>query len=483
MCSTRSVLNASSRRLVNSLASSVFVTFVTLLAASPALAATREVGPGKTYEKPCAAIAAADPGDTIEIVAGTYTGDVCGWSKAGLTIRGVGGRAKIDAGGQASQGKGTWVVSGNDTTIEHVEMFGAAVPDHNGAALRLEGSNATLRDVFLHDNENGILGGAGELLIESSEFARNGNCDDPNGCAHNMYIAQQTTKLTVRFSYIHDAHEGHEIKSRAQQNFILFNRISDENGTASYSIELPNGGTTVILGNVVEQGAKTENPSIVSYGMEGLNHPGKDLYVVHNTFVNTLKSGMFVQLAGGAANATLTNNVFFGGGTITNQGSAVSAGNFTGDPSFTGAASFDFRLGAQSPCIDVGVAPGMTAGGFSLVPASHYVHPLGAEARVVIGMPDVGAFELGAGTGVATPDGGGGNGGDGGGSGNGNGNGNGSDAGDGTVDEGGDDGCALAHRPSAGASTSLVAVAALVGLSLMRANARARRSARPRRPS
>src|SRR5689334_5848484 len=79
---------------------------------------TLTVGPGKMYPAPCAAIAAAHDGDLIEIdAAGTYAGDVCALAKNGLTLRGVGGRAKIDATQKNYGGKGTWVISGNDTTV------------------------------------------------------------------------------------------------------------------------------------------------------------------------------------------------------------------------------------------------------------------------------------------------------------------------------------------------------------------------------
>src|SRR5689334_22108932 len=123
-----------------------------------AAAATLEVGPGKTYAKPCAAIAAAKAGDRIEIdAAGTYAGDVCGWTTSGLTLVGVNGRPKIDAAGMNAQGKATWVVSGDDTTVENVEFTGATATDANGAGIRQEGANLTVRGCFFHDNQDGIL--------------------------------------------------------------------------------------------------------------------------------------------------------------------------------------------------------------------------------------------------------------------------------------------------------------------------------------
>ncbi|UUZ48046.1 hypothetical protein LP420_34485 [Massilia sp. B-10] len=62
-----------------------------------ASAATLSVGPGQTYATPCRAFAAAASGDTVQIAAATYTGDVCGIYAHNLTIRGINGRPKIDA--------------------------------------------------------------------------------------------------------------------------------------------------------------------------------------------------------------------------------------------------------------------------------------------------------------------------------------------------------------------------------------------------
>src|SRR5688500_8597756 len=147
-----------------------------------------EVGPGQPHATLRAAIAAASTGDTILIdAAGDYDGDVCAWSKDGLTLRGVNGRPRIDADGNSAQGKAIWVVAGDDTTIENVELSGCRVPDANGAGIRQEGANLTVRHAYFHDNENGILSGAragSTITIEYSEFAHNGAGD---GYSHNLY--------------------------------------------------------------------------------------------------------------------------------------------------------------------------------------------------------------------------------------------------------------------------------------------------------
>jgi hypothetical protein len=376
----------------------------TLLLVGPARAATTlQVGPGKSYAAPCAAIAAASAGDRIEIdAAGTYSGDVCTWTTNGLTIVGVGGRPRIDANGMSSQGKATWVISGDDTTVENIELTGATATDANGAGIRQEGKNLTVRGCYFHDNQDGILAGdapGSTIVIEGSEFAHNGAGD---GQSHNLYI-NHVDKLVFRWNYSHHAVVGHLLKTRALVSDIRYNRFSDEaDGTASYEINVPNAGTTMIVGNVIEQGPMTMNSAIIDYGSEpsGFNAT-TDLYVVNNTVVNDRAAGgTFVQIAAMVTTpAVLTNNIFVGGGTITTQASAVQTTNYSGTtPMFVAPTSFDYHLVAGSPCADAGHDPGMTAGGVSLAPLMEYVHPAMVEGRVSVGTIDIGAYELGGAT-------------------------------------------------------------------------------------
>jgi hypothetical protein len=373
----------------------------TILTVSAASGATRTVGPGGSYPKPCAAIAAAADGDVIEIdAAGSYAGDVCQISKNGLTLRGVKGRPKIDAAGQNSGGKATWVISGNDTTVENVEFSGAAVSDANGAGIRQEGANLTVRGCYFHDNQDGILAGddaSSQILIENTEFDHNGAGD---GYSHNLYI-NHVGKLIFQYNYSHRAVAGHLLKSRAAETHVLYNRLTGESdGTQSYEIDVPNGGKTYVIGNLVEQGANTGNPAMLAYGEEGANaaNPSDALFVVNNTFVNDRGSGTFV-LVGDAVKTPvhLVNNVFSGGGTKCSQPNPVDSASFTGSaPGFANAAQYDYHLVDGSPCIGAGVAPG-TDGSFSLAPNRQYVHPVSSEGRTTVGTIDVGAYEFGGG--------------------------------------------------------------------------------------
>lgn len=374
--------------------------------AVPAAAATLSVGTGKTYPTPCKAFAAAQAGDLIEIQGGTYAGDVCAIYKSNLTIRGVNGRPKIDAAGKAALSKGTWVVVGSNIVIDNVEMLGARVPDRNGAALRLEGTNFTLRNSFLHDNENGILSGvntASTVILENNEFGHNGYGD---GYSHNVYIGK-IGKLTFRYNYSHDAHVGHNLKSRALYNTIAYNRFSSlrsgETGSTaagkpSYEINVPNGGTTFIIGNVIMQPAASNNPAMVSYGEEGIGTDRKsDLYVINNTFINDDGSrGTFVTVRNAKVDAKLVNNLFSGYGTITNQTTATKTTNHQSLAfGFVNKAAYDLRPLTSALIANAGSTPSPASGGVSLAATASYKHLAAGTARPVLGTKvDIGAYEI-----------------------------------------------------------------------------------------
>lgn len=373
-----------------------------LAIASTASAVTLSVGPGKTYATPCKAFAVAKSGDTVEITGNTtYSGDVCGIAVSNLVIRGVNGRPKIDAYGKNAMGKGTWVVSGSNVTVDNVEMYGAKVADKNGAALRLEGTSFTLRNSFLHDNENGILTGtntASNILIEYTEFGHNGYGD---GYSHNLYIGN-VGSLTFRYNYSHDANIGHNLKSRALTNMIAYNRFSSgvagstAIGKPSYEIDLPNAGTSYVIGNVIQQPASNSNPTMLAYGEEGASNPGKNLYVVNNTFLNDdTAHGTFVQIGSGVTQAALLqNNIFGGTGTLTTQTSAVQKTNYRSvAPGFVNRAAYDLRPLANALVTNAGSVPGVSATGISLKPVGVYKHVASGTARPVLGTIDIGAYE------------------------------------------------------------------------------------------
>jgi hypothetical protein len=383
------------------------LTVALALVASTASAATLQVGPGNTYAKPCAAIAAAAPGDTIEVDAtGNYAGDTCVWKTDNLTVRGVGGRAKIDIKGTPpAGGKGVFVISAPNATLENFELSGSACTDDskNCAGVRHEGLNLTMRNVYLHDNENGILGtpqtatgtaiNKGTVVIEYSELARNGAGD---GQSHNAYL-NRYAEVTLRYSYTHSTKIGNLFKSRAFKTSILYSRLTGEAGTQSWELDIPNGGDVTVIGNLFQQSASTDNPNFSEVGLEGLpageGRTDKITYA-HNTFVNDgpANASMLLVPPGFTGPVVFRNNLIAGPGKISNFAAIVNEGTCReADPKFVNKAIFDYRLQAGSPCIDKGVVPG--SGEF---PLFHYVHPTSFEGRKQTGASiDPGAYEFG----------------------------------------------------------------------------------------
>ncbi|MEO0225494.1 MAG: right-handed parallel beta-helix repeat-containing protein [candidate division WOR-3 bacterium] len=364
-----------------------------------------QVGPGRPYQNPSAVASLVGNGDTVEIDPVTYR-DVCIWRANDLLLKGIGGKARLDATGMSiAEGKAIWVIKGKNNTVEMIEFLGAACPDQNGAGIRIEGSGLTVRNCYFHDNENGILSGAdstSDILIEYSEFGYNGYGD---GYSHNIYIGH-IRSFTFQHSYSHHAKVGHLVKSRAKNNRILYNRLTCEStGTSSYEIDLPNGGLSYIIGNLIHQGQNTSNSTVISYGREGIAS-GYDtiIYLVNNTMVNNRSSfGSFIAQQSGTR-SILYNNIFYGGTRITNGGYHRGSNNwlpvgYTGadslrrsvvgtDPKLKDPANYDYRLDSSSACIDSGIDPGI-----GLRPQYQYVHPCNREIRPLQGSYDIGAYE------------------------------------------------------------------------------------------
>jgi hypothetical protein len=304
----------------------------------------------------------------------------------------MGARPVLDANGSCKSGKGIFIVTGTDTTIQNLEFKNTRnTTDKNAAGIRQEAANLIVTNCYFHDNDEGILANSvsgSAILVETSEFNYNGYGD---GYSHNTYIGA-VDSFTLRYCYLHNAYAGHEVKTRAAVNYILYNRIGNEGGNGSYEIQPANGGTTYIIGNQIEQSSTGTNGTIIYYGSEG-SSPDMHLYVVNNTFVNNRGICTFVNNAS-ATSALLENNIFQGTGTVL-VGSGTQTTNLaTANANLQNPASYDFHLTAGSAgAIDAGTTPGTGVNGFDMNPTLQYLHPCSYESRPVNGTIDIGAYE------------------------------------------------------------------------------------------
>jgi len=366
------------------------------VAQSPEQRAPRTIQVGKDYPVKTIKAAArlAQDGDTIEIAAGDYIGDTAVWTQTKLEIRGVNGRPRLIAAGQAVEGKGIWVIRGGDIVVENIEFTGARVPDRNGAGIRLERGKLIVRRCVFTDNEDGMLVGNDPstiLEIEDSEFGNNGAGD---GQSHNLYVGT-IQRFVVQGSYFHHARVGHLLKTRARENFIYYNRLTDEpGGRASYELEFPVGGLAFVVGNLIEQGESTENPTIISFGAEGYKWSRNDLYLSHNTIVNDrAQGGVFILARPGAAYVKALNNILVGKGDLDIKARAEMGRNWRVDWSeFVLPKRFDFRLKADSRVVAAAKDPG-EAMEASLRPTKEYTYPVGTVLLSPAKSLNPGAFQ------------------------------------------------------------------------------------------
>ena len=271
---------------------------------------TLTVGSGQQFSTLSSAIAASQDGDVIQVQAGTYTNDFAEITHK-VTIQGVGGMVNLVATQSPPNGKAI-LTTDTDVTLDHIAFSGATVGDGNGAGVRYQGGNLTINDCYFHDNQDGLLANAdpsGSITINNSEFAHNGAGD---GQTHNLYVGD-VAKLTISNSYFHDAVVGHEIKSRAETTIIENSRIQDQNGSASYNIDLPDGGNATITNNVIEQGAQSQNPSMIHFGGEGGPYANSSLQVSGNTIINDLnRSSAALLYNQTGVSADISNNQIYG---------------------------------------------------------------------------------------------------------------------------------------------------------------------------
>jgi hypothetical protein len=307
------------------------------------------VGPGQQFSTIEAAVTAAASGDTIDVQAGIYTNDFVGIFK-NLTLQAVGGPVQMVETIQPPNGKAMIDEGGAgiSVTINGFDISGVTVPDANGAAIRYEGGALTLNNDYFHGNQNGLLGAPdpnGTIDINNSEFAFNGVGGD--GHTHNIYVGMIAT-LTISDSYFHDANVGHEIKSRAADTIITDSRIFDLQSTASYSIDLPDGGDATITNNVIEQGPNTQNPSILAYNEEPdpNPNPGRSVLIADNTVINDDAAGSAHLLTNVSATAlTFENNDVWNLTPAQLDGVAASGTTFlTTEPTLNTASTWDVGL-------------------------------------------------------------------------------------------------------------------------------------------
>jgi hypothetical protein len=245
-----------------------------------------EVGPGRPFATPGAAAQVAERGDRVLIAPGRYR-DCATWRAPDLSIEAAGGEVVIL--GPVCGDKALFVVAAPRITITGLTFRGARAGPGNGAGIRAEGGDLTIRNSRFEDNQNGILSAAhmpqARLVIEDSVFVGNGA--RLGDCAHGLY-AGQLGLVSIRRTRFEATRACHHVKSRASRTELIDCVIHDAPpGRASYLVDLPDGGDLLLQNCDLRKGPHSGNRrAAVVIGAEGARLPTASLQILGNRFEN-----------------------------------------------------------------------------------------------------------------------------------------------------------------------------------------------------
>jgi len=232
------------------------------------------------------AVAAIGSGDgTILIAPGTYR--QCAVQTAGAIAYRAATPGSVTFDGAICEGKAALVLRGRAASIEGLIFQNLRVPDGNGAGIRLEHGDLSIADSLFRASEEGILAGddpEGTIAIDRTTFSRLGRCDRGLSCAHSLYVGHYG-RLIVTRSRFEAGNGGHYLKTRSARVEIADNSFDDSHGhLTNYMIDLSNGATGTISGNIMVQGRDKENHSaFITVAPEGRERSSAGLAVRGNS--------------------------------------------------------------------------------------------------------------------------------------------------------------------------------------------------------
>lgn len=264
------------------------------VAAIPVAAVVAQGGPaaaftvietGRSYASLQQAVDAIGGGrGTIAVAPGTYR--QCAVQNAGDVTYLASEPGTVTFEREACQGKAALVLGGRSARVAGMTFRGMAVPDGNGAGIRLQGGDLMVAQSWFLDSQQGILTAsdpAGTIVIDKSTFSGLGTCENEAGCAHSIYVGDYG-RLRITRSRFERGTGGHYVKSRAARVEIASSSFDDSQGRGTnYMIDLPDGATGQITNNWFVQGADKENHStFIAVAAENQRHPADDLAVAGN---------------------------------------------------------------------------------------------------------------------------------------------------------------------------------------------------------
>lgn len=147
-----------------------------------------------------------------------------------LWIKGIGGGfahiSTMDNPAYSCYSKGTivfWGTPSDILTIDNLEISDWVNMAPSGAVYVGTG-NVTLRNVYIHDGNMGLITGNHNLyhyIVQNSRFARGGGSAGPS---HNVYVGSEAS-FSIDHSISEQSLVGHEVKTRAITSHVTCNQL------------------------------------------------------------------------------------------------------------------------------------------------------------------------------------------------------------------------------------------------------------------
>lgn len=424
----------------------IFAASLVVAMAAPALAATYQVGPSRSYQN-FGSLPPLEPGDVVEVDGGATYPSVSFW-KSGTAQQPIVLRG-IRVNGQRP------VISGGVNTVafnaHHFRMEGFEVTGGSSRCVFHHGNDIVIRDSVVRDCPgHGILGadnGSGSLTLQYVEVYGCGEGDRK----HQIYMSTDQelfpgSVFRMEHSYVHSGNGGNNVKSRAERNEIYYNWIE---GAYYHEIELigpevfPEGYAredSDIVGNVIRKTGSNSSFYAIRIGGDGTASTWGRYRFVNNTVLMASDQRAVFRLFDGIESVEMHNNIFHATGgaqiikdlaswsngvqtiggsnnwistgswSVPSQWSATAAGSSAG---FVDLGALDLRPTPGSALCDAAVSnpPGMPGHLVADALGEPLYHPPGAvlpavdaaEERPISGGLDIGAFEYLAAPGEEPP--------------------------------------------------------------------------------
>jgi acetyltransferase-like isoleucine patch superfamily enzyme len=220
---------------------------------------------GKEFSSLKEAKSAIVNGSQIYLKAGIYTKGI--YIKASNIA--IIGEENVIFDNAAVNGKAALVLTGDNVLVESIECRNIYVRDLNGACIRFEGENLTVRDVYAHDSQSGIMTSRsdGYLHIEYSTFERLGGKASGRGYAHAIY-ANVGEFIFSHSKVLSVGKEGSGLKTRSRKTIVKHSLLASLEAKDSRLIDAASYGELIIHDSILQQGVNSSNSQLIAYGLE-----------------------------------------------------------------------------------------------------------------------------------------------------------------------------------------------------------------------